>query len=756
MQLDRHVYTRAARPGVVLCLVLLTTAALAASRSGAELEAEASRVRWERLQSLISVVRQAVGQPGPVGETLRTALKDRAEILFNQQRPTPASVYQARLTVASLFKDKNTRDLLVSAATSEVQRLSSQMKRQALAAQTPLIVDEIVIGMGPQGTAYAQEKTSSDPDRLVLMIDRARKPGGTFSEVGGAFRLNSTNRQDNGSRATPGQGDLNKLHDIVGLPDFKGARWVEAGSLGEVATVGVALSSALPMLETEIVKVERNPFEGPRYQVELRDLRSGRTFYVKTDKVAVATGLGRPTFSFADAPTRETIERERSSAERARVTPKIESFTEFINRVGDPENRKPIRDLLGKNVLVVGGGDSGRVVNELLVRLGSEEAYRDDVAQAGQVKRIFWYVGKSGFAECKEYISKARARYAQLAQALNSGQLVPVPGNVNRIATDGQGRYVIDTDTLIGPTPGAGGKTSMLKTGGEVVYYRVADVRTGQTQQLVTEAVSFDKVISATGFESELPRILAPLYAGDFKAAWKPLERVAEAFGESPVIVANELRDALGVFAIGPANEILGGLPRKEELKGINENTVSLFANVERSRALARFLADSPETAYRTVMKPVLDAVYGTSLATTAVELLANGPVSSISIQVNREIFQDTRRVAAAELALRVGLDASLRGLRVSGTKDLVLRVRKVAKGAVPGSGDYSVEFAGSLVNGANAIREAFATNALLNSVLLRDYFDPATGIVAIDIRVPVRKSGELDLVRMEVTSARR
>ncbi len=70
------------------------------------------------------------------------------------------------------------------------------------------------------------------------MFSAAKRPGGTFANVGATFNPNSTNRKDTGVRPEPGKGDLNEVHDIVGIPDFKSSRWAEAGSLKDVSSAG--------------------------------------------------------------------------------------------------------------------------------------------------------------------------------------------------------------------------------------------------------------------------------------------------------------------------------------------------------------------------------------------------------------------------------------------------------------------------------------------------------------------------------------
>ena len=555
--------------------------------------------RSERLEGLTGIYELGIDTPG-IGQEMIQNEREAQFLLFERERPiTNQEIIAARSIVGLGFKQPEIRRLMVDYIHSEIDLMSQRLKENLRSQSESLYIPEIVVGSGPHSAAYLQSKASNRPGQTTLVIDQKNRVGGTFADVNEAFYLNSTNRRNEGFRAQPGQGDLNYVHDIVGIPDFKARRWIEAGSLGEVAAVGLYLSDAVFMTQTKVISVDYNRSNKKgTYQVKLRDLKTGRFSYVYTDRVVLSSGLGKPRV-FRDKPTQELIEREQKSARKKGTAPKLESFTDFVDRIGNVNNRTPIRDLAGKTVGIVGLGDSGRVISELLTGLGPEGAYRADVAQVGLPKRIYWFVGSSeaSFKNCKEYIEKTRARYSQIAQALNSGVLVPVYSRVERIegvaGEDGKFRVLVDRNL----------QGQAVSEVGLLNFEVPSDVRVGRNEaQIVSQNITFDKIIYSIGFETQLPKVLSKLLKAnglEFKDAWRKVSETLDAFNRKEVNVANVLKEPsrpgenFGITLIGTSNEVLGGLPTEAEKVGINANSVSLFAGIERTKgiesALTRF-----------------------------------------------------------------------------------------------------------------------------------------------------------------------
>ncbi|MFO0678148.1 MAG: hypothetical protein U0169_16555 [Polyangiaceae bacterium] len=213
--------------------------------------AAARAIRMARFrESLAPVMRGVINDPTEIGVAVRAAIADSERVIFNTQIPRDAPVNQVRKAVAALGKTKLTRRMMVKNSQQALERRSSKLKEvlsgrpvEAVPPGTPVtridgkslkyegampnmenVFDELVVGTGPQGVAYMQQMTDSGALKRVLAVDAANKPGGTFAEVGEAFALNSTNRANTGTRAKLGEGDLNFIQDVWGLPDFEGQK----------------------------------------------------------------------------------------------------------------------------------------------------------------------------------------------------------------------------------------------------------------------------------------------------------------------------------------------------------------------------------------------------------------------------------------------------------------------------------------------------------------------------------------------------
>ena len=748
----------------------------------AQEEITSFEVRWSRLRRVLSAYIQVAQTPGPISQEVLDSIMNANAELFNQEVPLRQDIRRVRTIVASLFKNPESRAILISLMNQELTRLSNELKKATFTNETitePRVikVSELVVGMGPQTAAYLQEKANIAPNESILVVDSAKKAGGAFADLGAAFYLNSTNRQNNGQRAQPGEGDLNYLHDIVGLPDFLGRRWVEAGFKGQVAQVGVFLSQAVPLLETtvesirEIIVNNRFGYEGA-----LRDA-NGNSVLVQAERVVFITGLGQAK-PFGNPATEELIEMETRSAERAQLPPPIETFKDFTVRVANAQNSQNFSDITGKTILLVGAGDSGRTIAEFLTGLGPEGAYRNYPAQVGRPRRIYWFTGIEGIASCEKFVATSRARYAAIAQAINSGVLVPVPGKVDAIESVNGGsfpKYAVTGDqslitssdgTIVGTRKIEIVQTPFGPKGSRVQYIVPDDQRKNRQAEIIIETVAFDKVILANGFESQLPKVLAPIVGGSsFAVSFFPISRKVESFGRDINIGRRtRARDSItsGIYLVGPANEVISGLPDATETVGISANTVSSFANTERTKEMARFVQElvNVDPASKLDLETE-NAVYNDFLSQQRqsrvqnVDIIdGNGmaiDVESVEVESPKS-FPNVERVNNAELALRVALDLSLRNLRFKGSfRELTLEIQKTQNGY-----RLEIRFANFNEQDRETIRESFRGNELLNSVLLRDVFSGRQNYNVVDVTVPIRENGRLDLRKLQTRLGRR
>lgn len=738
---------------------------------------QAREIRGKRLQVIQSVIRQTMVTSGQAQSDMQDSLANRKE-LFNQTNPVRKSVVPARTALASIFKNDSSRHTFISLANQKLKLLSNEVKEQIKSAKENIIfVDELVVGMGPEGSAYVQEKTSSDPNRTVLVVDMKSKPGGTFADVAASFRLNSTNRQNTGNRASPGQGDLNYVHDIVGLPDFNRNRWVEAGKLGEVATTGVIMSSALPMLETQVVSVEKSSTPDARFLVTLKDVKTNDRYLVKTNKTVFISGLGTQAIKFADTATNSLVTKIREEAARALEVPAIESFTEYVERFGDYENKNPLKDVIGKEILLIGGGDSGKVVAELLSGLGPETGYKQSVAQTGSVKRIVWFVGEGSFENCKQYIDKARARYSSISQAINSGLLVVVPGKANGLALEGKqirvSKFNVEFSRAYRFSFSSAAQTiTEVTSGGRIPYIKAADPRQGIAEVPTSEGILFDKVLVATGFQNKLLNVISSLIdlplAGNINLGdyFERIDTVVKGFGDKAISVARSLRGEPNVQLLGPANESLGGLPQATELKGINENTVSLFANIERTKAMAVLNAKEALTDISTAASELFNRVLEKLTKKEEVEARISKLDMSIKPNLSDKLI---RPVQDANLAVRTALDDLISKYRIKNSDaakgdTLKLRFEKLSGEASSSAGTqklksiaegYSLSIEGIAFTEQQIedLQKRISENGLLNKTLERYYLGDKSQFKALEVAVPFApKASGFDFTRLSVT----
>ncbi len=778
-----------------LILAQLSTLVFADSASD-----QADEIRRSRTAILLPILQQSMSVEGPISELILDTLQDRNKILFNHSTPISPAYRYSRSIVATLFKDEETRSLVVSTINAQMTVVSDTIKERLSSSKidSPLVVSELVVGLGPESAAYLQERTQTNPEATILAIDRRSKPGGTFADVGSAFRMNSTNRKYEGRRGSPGSGDLNNLHDIVGTPDFKATRWVEAGAIGELSSVGAFLSSSLALLETDLQAIAKIDSPDGKYVVFLRDLNSDKVFPVITSNITFISGLGKAK-AFGDEASQAFIKKEAEDAKKQSRLPRIESAIDLLDRIGDPAEKHPYQEFVGKTVAVIGRGDSGAVVNEFLIRQAPEGAYREDVAQVGNVGKIYWVVGEvkdGGFADCKSFLDKARSRYSSIAQALNSGQLIPVTSAVDGIEATADGKlslelprnYRLKLDTT---DFGKAGQFLSAKRYSEFLNLFGNDVTKKYIELLdpLPQGTNFDKVIYATGLESELPKLLKNLNEGKaFEKVWEIRETPnPEAFpDQKSTRYAREHIFAPGIRLAGPSNTLLGGLPTQEELGKVGANIVSLFANVERVKMLARTMANGAVSQNAERVRMFRDLMAEALQKKRANLIVTGAKTDSVSLgwTADPNSQASVAKQKNVSLAIKTGLHESLSHLSLSGKRgNLSLEIRageesgryevsikgvqtadsalsrvlsatlKSLRGdPLAGSNAPSLALGGSELQGVRAL---FEKNALLNSALDQFYSKASNQGRSLIVEIPFIREGRLNLREMQISRRR-
>ena len=165
----------------------------------------------------------------------------------------------------------------------------------------------------------------------ILSVEATASLSANFGTLGDTFRINSSNRQEDGTTAKPGRGNINPIESPVGVPDVSGNKWPSARALSDVSTIGLYASGTDFLLQERVVSIEDKNKEGEpakswpgRYRVKMQSIdpqtKKTKTREVYSDQVIVSTGLGTPSIPFTDEGTRKLVQDEsrkgRSAAAR--------------------------------------------------------------------------------------------------------------------------------------------------------------------------------------------------------------------------------------------------------------------------------------------------------------------------------------------------------------------------------------------------------------------------------------------------------
>ena len=644
--------------------------------------------RWLKAQDSLVPVQETMQSGDPSSKRFQFYAKALKGYEPTNKMQGVAGIRDIRPELVALSQQDGTRDLLEASIIDE-QRFRSERLKTTIFSNPGTRYDTIIIGAGPHSAALVQQFTDLDPDRRVLVVDAASRPGGTFADVGPVFALNSTNRQDTGTQADVGTaqaggpkgvGNLNAIANLIGIPDFSGLRWPLAGDLGYVTTLAMEYSSAQLLLNTRatavgsrdsraFVRVQSNDEQGRQREAE-----------IEANEVILATGIGRPTFFL---PRLESLKKEIADSNKKEdsneeyTPPSIMGFGEFVSRVNQDlrMGRNPMSPYVEKKILVVGAGDSGKVVVEWLSGLGPDSTSYGP-AQIGEPKNVVW----SGvdFLTCQEFLATARSRYSRISSTLNSALVSLAPVKITNVARFSGTKITVTgfelktkKDKSFGPSNlSAEDRKAIDGFVQQRTFFTTKGITAGDLKNkdqtnsdgsvnLKFEKVfdpEFDFIIDATGFRTDTLKLLqAGFGKGIFPDGTQLsdvfLPRTARLGEDANEMLRNKTAKIVGrlvvgegdspfapIYTVGPANEQIfeKGLVSPEELAGVSANSVSLFANIIRTKAAAKAILDySPR---QNLSQPNLSR--GTDASNKPRVTLASGS------QVKREISLDLGKTA--------------------------------------------------------------------------------------------------------------
>lgn len=452
--------------------------------------------------------------------------------------------------LSGIMSQPDARKSFMKAIDETVTAESDALKEQARESGG-LKVDILLVGAGLQASVAAAQMRLENPKLSVLCIDEKPQIGGQFRSYGArpTFRINSRSHRPQledsvyGEISLPGElGNLNSFGDTAPLqmPDITTETYPTNVDMGDVAAVNLFLSAPV-MTETKHVSCVSSGTD--QEIVTVADIITGQEYKINAQRVVFITGAG-----------------ERQKIEDAG---NVWTAEEVLAHFGNEDNPLPMETFAGKTIAVIGGGDSGKIIVELLSRLGPQAAYGKSVAQFGNPQSIAWY--GVDFTNQDEYCEQNRSRYSQLGAFIS-----------NRFFARG-GRNVIPMRVKVEAVYPYG------RLGGNSIGVQIADSN-GFT-------LNYDMVIDARTLvkSNAINNDVDDLPAGEIRLRVSELGNVA---------VGKELFRTSRYIA-GPAAELpLSALEKSTFSPKIKQNGVSVWANTPRVERLAEYIArtTSPRT----------------------------------------------------------------------------------------------------------------------------------------------------------------
>lgn len=439
--------------------------------------------------------------------------------------------------IASIMSDPDARKTLLAAIQETTTAESDQIKQAASRAMEerrskPYIdVDVLTVGAGLAGAAFNARLREIMPNAKILGVDRRTQLGGQFASYGSraTFAINSRDfrAQTRDAQALPGQNaNLNSLgvYAPVQLSDFSNETYPGGARWGDTATINHFLS-APSVLGTELTYFNDDP-SYPWVSGALLDLASGDLLNFRASQVRLAPGLGeRPTYFNPNTLTAEQV----------------------LSHFADESNLFPMDRFKDKVIAIKGGGDTGRIIAELLTWLGPKEAYGKSSVQMGGPRGIRWF--GVDFGNSEEFCDKNRARYRGLASYIAEQTATPANGMI----VPNKGRV---QNTLFSPRD---------------------SINSDDKLRIVSDSGTFeaDILVDCSTLPPALSSLLAP--AGGIEFA--PIINDPDKFED--FAISRKLSGRVAVIGAG-AKLPLTQRELNTYNSGINENTASAWANIPR------------------------------------------------------------------------------------------------------------------------------------------------------------------------------
>lgn len=380
--------------------------------------------------------------------------------------------------------------------------------------------DEVIIGGGFHAATYAAVRVKEGSKR-PLVIEKRRVGGAFGMSQKPSFYLNSRNRP--GRLSIPGQpGAINVLPGAPIQPaDLSSDEYQRNTDLAFCIRVTLAMNAKMLLAEVESVSVATGGADR-KYEIALSN-----GDVVRTDRIIIATGLGKPGKATVDLENRDNIL----------------TVDEFMARIGDTDF--PLRGI--RSVGVIGAGDGGKIAVEALVGQGPSSGWSN--ATLDYVERIDWYGAADQASSRERWVECNRSRYQGI------GRLIP------KASSDGFGERRLR---------GLGNATR---------------VRSGYECAYVNE-VPYDLVIDASGYLGLDSASVNSEWVGfEYPDGWN--SRTFEMNGR---VVGRRIRNQ-EIYFIGPVSALpLSSSETTAYGTTVPENTSALFRYAPLTAETAMFL----------------------------------------------------------------------------------------------------------------------------------------------------------------------
>ena len=654
-------------------------------------------------------------------------LKDGARLISNTGK---AGVDRGRQAWIPLVSNRPLRRAVVRTILRDMSSRSTRVKDLIRADAAP-VWDTVFVGAGVHTAAAASALGQEDRSHSMLVIEEGELVSANFASIGQTIAINSSNRQETGEGVQPfGRGNNNPAEGPIGVPDLSGDKWPAADTLSDVATVSLHTSGADVITRSKVSRVtERSAGDAwpARYKIETSD---GLTVYAAS--VVVGTGLGKPVIKVKRGAKLIASETGKVDLRRPDDVPGILYYNQAMalaNQSVAP--RDPYRAPPGggrpPRIAVIGGGDSGKTFLELMYGLAPSGAYdgpgKLDRAQRGEVGALDWVVGPNGPTDCKSFLDGVRARYARISPSIKSGKAELVNRNFIGVEKKGDKFRVLYSD------------------GSSRIY---------------------DKVIIATGFESEAPEVLkSVLPAGyDTSVPFPKSDAVEKVFTQvggglrKPRAVAKRVVGQ-DVFFIGPAsgddlvdrNQILVKTDRSkkgaapEPQIAISENLASIKFLVPYSAALARNVIRERKVTGPTLDTGAADDRLRTALVTARGRKSQGRRIRRAKVAEPDDPASDPARTGIEPIVLKHEMATVLDEFSYSRLRSFELTIDPEAGGLLlqaPQLGESSV----------TSLRDAVEKNYALVQMLSKF----ARVGKSVSFRVGIQRDGTIDVDSLTMT----